>query len=302
MGFFLIFASACEEIETPFPEFDELEYGAFPRLLSGPTGEFNFFNPAGSSVSFTVEFYDENKGKNVSSYSWTVSYIDRTNNGANNKPAAALVTIPASSFGTSPDGLPSATVTFTLQQVFDALGLTINDVNGGDTFEFQGTITKTDGSTFNSVNTDANLVGQPAFKAFFFFRQNLVCPSDLGGEYTMVTTYHQHDFIGDGYTENTQNVTIKSLGSGQYEIVGDFSGGLYSVGPYKDAYGTSALTGAKFVDACGKISVPAYSDPWQQFNPDPTRPNSLNPTTKVITISVVGSVYGESWTSVFTPK
>lgn len=305
MGFFLIFASACEEIETPFPEFDELEYGAFPRLLSGPTGEFNFFNIAGSSISFTVEFYDENQGKNVSSYSWTVSYIDRTNNGANNKPAVSLVTVPASSFGTSPDGLPSTTITFTLQQVLDALSLTRDDINGGDTFEFQGTITKTDGSTFSNANTDQNLVGQPAFRAFFFFRQNLICPSALAGEYTMVTTYHQHDFL-PAYPENTQTVTIKSLGSGRYEIVGDFSGGLYSTGPYSlpdpNGYGTSGITGATFTDACGKISVPPVLDPWQNLNPDPTRPNSINTDTGVITISVVGDVYGESWTSVFTPK
>lgn len=301
MGFFLIFASACEEIETPFPEFDELEYGAFPRLLSGPTGEFNFFNVAGSSVSFTVEFYDENNGKNVASYSWTVSYIDRTNNGANNKPAVSLVTVPASSFGTSPDGLPSTTLTFTLQQVLDALGLTRDDINGGDTFEFQGTITKTDGSTFSSTNTDANLVGQPAFKAFFFFRQNLICPSALAGEYTATTTGTSTDpCCPDETTLTDQTVTLVSKGSGKYEI-SDWSAGLYQ--EWYEVYGiTSDYVAAgnlteMITDACGRISG-SFIEP---FGTTTTITGSVNDATGVITYTWVNG-YDDTATVTLTPK
>jgi len=75
----LFLAFSCEQ-ERAFPEFEDLQYGSFPRRLSF-TGEYFITNIATSKITFKVEFYDENQGKNVESYSWAVSYIDRTNNG-----------------------------------------------------------------------------------------------------------------------------------------------------------------------------------------------------------------------------
>ncbi len=76
--FFSLLASivfvACEEKETPFNEFEDLEYGAIPRLVEGPTGVFDYLNPSDSKIEFTVEFYDENQGKGVASYTWGVQY------------------------------------------------------------------------------------------------------------------------------------------------------------------------------------------------------------------------------------
>ncbi len=279
----LLVVSACD-VELPFPEFQDLKYGAIPRLQSGPTGEFNYFNPAGSSVSFTVDFYDENQGKNVASYSWKVGFIDRTNNGANNKAAVPLLTIPASAFTTTDRGTPGVTVTITLQQVLDALGLTIEETNGGDTFEFFGTVTKTDGSTFDRNNTADNLEGQAAFRAFFYFRQNLVCPSALAGEYTATTTGTSTDpCCPDETTLENQTVTLVSKGSGVYEI-SDWSAGLYQ--EWYDVYGITpdyvAGGGMKgtITDACGKISG-SFTEPFG--------------TTTTVTGSVTNGVITYTW-------
>lgn len=283
MGFFFIFATACEEIETPFPQFKDLEYGAYARRIGPVTGEFNFFNVAGSAISFEVEFYDENKGKNVASYSWTVSYIDRTNNGANNKAAVPLVTVPASAFVVNSNGLPGTKLTFTFQQVLTALGLTINQINGGDTFEFLGTVTKTDGTSYSFSNTDANLINQPAFQAMVFLRQNVVCPSALAGEYIATTTgTSTDDCCPDETTLENQTVTLVAKGSGIYEI-SDFSAGMYF--EWYEVYGITvdyvAAGNLKktISDACGKISG-SFGEP---FGTTVTVTGTSDPSTGTIT-------------------
>lgn len=293
---FLLIFTACEK-DRAFLEFKDLQYGAFARLLDGVNGAFDFFNIDGSTVDFTVEFYDEAQGKNVQSYSWTVAYVADGTVGA----AANLATFNASEFKPEPtSGYPSIQISFTFRQALDALGLTKDDIKGGDALEFQATITKTDGTTFTAANTQDNLEGQPAYKAHFFFRQAIVCPSDLGGTYSAFTTYHQHDFIAAGYTENTQDVEFVDKGNGIYDVVG-FDGGLYGSGPYVDNYGTSALT-VTITDACGNITFDGATDPWQNLVQDPARPTTFDPATGVITISALGDVYGENWTTVYTPK
>lgn len=296
---FVLAATACEK-DRAFIEFKDLEYGAFPRLIDGVNGEFNFFDPTGSGIDFTVEFYDENEGKNVQSYAWTVSYFDKAN-GTFTTPAT-IGTFNASDFKPAPEtGLPSITINFSFQQALDAMGLTTGEITGGDAVRFNATLTKTDGKTFDISNTGANIIGNaPAFGALFSFDQNIICPSTLEGTYSATTTYHSHDFLGAGYSTNTQDVEWKALGSGQYDVVG-FDGGLYSTGPYLDNYGTTALT-ITVTDACGIISFGGAQDPWQNLLQDPERPSTFDAATGVITISVLGDVYGENWTTVYTPK
>lgn len=261
----LIVAGACEDIEEPFVEFDDLEKGAFARLTDGINGEFNFFDVANSSINFTVEFYDENNGNNVEQYAWTVAYDDRSD-ADNDLPAVALRTFGKGDFSPNDRGLPSLTVTFTFQEVLDALGLTRDDINGGDTFILNATITKTDGSTFDANNTGANVIGQNTFNALFQIRQNVVCPSDLGGTYTATTTGTSTDpCCPDETTLEGQTVTLTDQGSGVYTI-SDWSAGLYF--EWYEIYGITAdyvaagNLNAELTDACGVISIPTLTEPF----------------------------------------
>ncbi len=297
LAFLLVF-SACEK-DRSFIEFKDLEYGAVPRLTDGVNGEFNFFDPAGSGIDFSVEFYDENDGKNVASYAWSVAYINKTTNEVGTP--ATIGTFMASDFKPNDFGLPSIKIEFTFAQALSALGLTTADINGGDAMRFEATLIKTDGKVFTRNNTGPSVISNgPAFGAWFVFDQNIICPSELEGTYSATTTYRSHDFLGDGYTSNTQDVVWEALGSGQYKVIG-FDGGLYSTGPYQSAYGTSALE-ITVTDACGNISFGGAADPWQMLLQDPDNPTSFDPATGVITISVLGDVYGENWTTVYTPK
>lgn len=259
----MLMFNACEK-DKAFPEFDSLEYGAIPRLIEGIDGPygnaFNFSDIAGSYIEFTVEFYDENQGRNVTEYSWTVAY--------DGGDPVALASMSSSNFGTSPDGLPSASFKFTMTDVMAALGLTENDIEGGKSFEFQATLKKNDGKVFTSVNTSSNLQGQPAFRALFQIKTNIICTSDLGG------TFDAHTVANGPWgctNEWTGQVTFIDEGNGVYIIAAqdadhpdnpwDFSMGAYWV-----CYGTGATlptdetTGdLRLTDACGKLGYSGTS-------------------------------------------
>lgn len=154
MLFLSICFTACNNDEAlPFVEFDELSYGAYPRLIDGFNGEygtaFKYDDVEGSTIDFTVEFFDENQGANISAYNWKVNYSDGS--------SADIGTIVASSFTPAPSGLPSATVRFTFEEVLKALGKDISEVAVDERFIFEATLIKTDGTEFTSQSSSGSI-------------------------------------------------------------------------------------------------------------------------------------------------
>ena len=139
---------ACGDPELPFDTFEDLEKGAYARRLS-VSGAFTLGQAATSNFVVDVEFYSEDQGQNIASYDWTVQYSGV----AGTRDAVSFLSIPASSFGTSANGLPGTTVTFSMADALAALGLAETDIDGGDSFRFLGGVTLTDGRVFNSFNT-----------------------------------------------------------------------------------------------------------------------------------------------------
>ncbi|NNE30091.1 MAG: hypothetical protein HKN16_10655 [Saprospiraceae bacterium] len=254
----LTMVACAGDEELPFVDFEDLGYGAYPRLIDGINGQYgvayNFFDVPNSSIDFTVEFFDDNAGQNVASYAWDVSYSGGGE--------ASLGTITSSSFGTSPAGLPSATVSFTFQEVLDALGYTIDDVIGGERFVFEGTVTKTDGSTFTSANTSGNIESTAGtFRGMFQIVVNIICPSELGGTYAAHT--ETPDWCGSTWDGE---VVLVEDGPGSYIITANVAGGDdpndFSMGAYDACYGpTSTKPGGnlRFQDACNKLSYAGAS-------------------------------------------
>lgn len=128
---------------------------------------------------------------------------------------------------------------------------------------------------------------------------DIQCETALAGMYTMVTTYHTHDFLPE-FSENTQDVELVDEGNDLYTIAG-FDGGLYSDGPYLANYNTAAIVGS-IISECTRVTIGDVTDPWQNLVQDSNRPSTYDLATGVITYSVVGTVYGENWTCVLTPK
>jgi hypothetical protein len=247
LSMFVLFAVGCEK-ERAFVEYDDLEKGAFPRLLGDVTGSFNFFDPNNTGIEFTVEFYDENKGENVTEYNWKVAY-------GTTKDYKPLVSIPKSSFTKNANGLPSVKVSIKFADVLKALGRTINQVKGGDFFDLQGEIKTSKGQVFGFNNASANLIAEPAFRALFNVRGNIVCPSNLAGTYITETVGSSTD---DCCTKNPYTlkgeVTLTAGASPGVYTISDFSGGLYKFWyavpyPFNEAGLRKTIT-----DACGIIS------------------------------------------------
>ena len=123
------------------------------------------------------------------------------------------------------------------------------------------------------------------------------CVSDIAGMYSMTTTYGFHDFLPT-FETYTQDMEIVSLGDGNYSIA-DFTGGLYSDGPYAGAYGTGP-TYAEITENCGLISWSGQSDPWGAMVPLEGGENSVD-ANGVITINWYCEGYGEFGESIYTP-
>jgi hypothetical protein len=161
-----------------------------------------------------------------------------------------------------------------------------------------------EGTTANGSNLLINLVGSGNNQVMVNTQYSLLivqqCVSDLAGMYSVTTTYGYHDFL-PSYSSNTMDIEIVEIESGLYEVF-DFSGGLYSSGPYSTAYGTgdSSFT-VQFTENCGIISWSGQSDPWGAVVPLSGGTNSVNSSTGVVTISWFAEGYGENGVSVYTP-
>ncbi len=158
----LLTIQSCEK-DRRFVEFEDLEYGAIARIIDGVNvagnadgDAWDFNNIENSTVGFTVEMYDENNGQNVESYTWTAAYRDRG--------PVQIASFSRSDFSAGALGLPTLTVNWNMSDIMDALGLVQDSLVFGFNFDLQAEITKTDGSVFNSSNTQANVQGQPLFR------------------------------------------------------------------------------------------------------------------------------------------
>ena len=210
-----VVVSSCKKVPLPYDTFEDLQYGAFARLLSYD-GAFDLYNTSTSGIEWGVELYDENKGQNIESYTWTVQFIDN-NPGYGQEGNLDPVPVPSAQFTkndftTNDNGLPSITHTFTFAEAMSALGLDSIDVAGGDVFRFQATITKSDGSTFTADNTGSNIFSSSTFAALFTLNATVVClpPDDyFTGSYLVEQIAGGSDpFFGNSVRFVTMTTTV----------------------------------------------------------------------------------------------
>jgi hypothetical protein len=248
----LLAFTACEEKERAFPEYENLEHGAYARQLT-KTGNFFLTDVDNSAIDISVEFYDDNDGKNVASYSWVVEYIDKANGGANSVAPVNILTIDAGAFSTNPDtGLPFTSFGFTLPDVLSTLGITAADVDGGSTFRFNATLTLNDGRTFTAANTGSNVISSAPFSGLFSFDANLLCTSDLGGDIDYVTTAGVTGGGGPACPDpitGTISLTPVEDDAGKYTISDA------SLGVFGECWADSPAEGLTLVDACNITGI-----------------------------------------------
>lgn len=291
-AFSLTFFISCSEEERKFVEFEDVEYGALPRALSGPDvagnedgDAFDYNNVAGSGVTAMVEMFDENNGQNIESYSWTVAYKEFG--------PVDLASYTKADFSPGVLGLPTLNIGWTMQELLDALSIPVDSLQFGFKFDLQATLTKTNGSVFTSANTSANIAGQPAYQGLYQMSISvdnvpilIQFKSDLAGIYDAVaTSTSQAAGIGwDDCEGNAWEGTVEWVqehtdpdGDGQYA--------LFSVGPigekwedasqgtYYSCYGTDSngslpLGDLRLLDIDGKLEWSGASQWGEVFSID----------------------------------
>ncbi len=248
---------SCGDPELPVELFPEMQYGAYARKFS-QTGKFNYFDIANSSVDLHVEYYDENDGKNISQYDIDVEYVDVVGGGAGSKPRIDFRTISSSEFVTNADGYLSSDISLGFSETLSKMGLTADQITGGNYFRYWFTITKTDGSVYEYGNTGSQLQGSTAFGALFRLNVSIVCPSELAGTFNAVTV----GWCGDTSASKAFE-WVKSGADNLYAV----TGGDFSYGAYFTCYGgwNGVPAGTlKVQDACGILS-PVGSSQWGEL-------------------------------------
>lgn len=236
------------------------------------------------TASGTFLVTDDNPSFQIRILTTTLSNTDKTYNVVVFEDTSAAAPEPAGNEAV----LASTTVTIPAGQYFGNI-----TVNGN----FDAAVEAGTRLSLRLEDASAKVAG---FKNTYSLDVFKLCESDLAGVYNVTTTYGFHDFLPNYSTNTIEGVVITSEGGNVYSVA-DFSGGLYSTGPYNTAYGTGAADiSLVFSDICGNISWSGQSDPWGAINMNGV--NSVDSETGVITISWFCVGFGENGVSVYTPQ
>jgi hypothetical protein len=161
-------------------------------------------------------------------------------------------------------------LSFTLAQLAAAVNVDESELEGGDSFTlynlvtldngitYPDTVTLTDASGTKKVLNLGNVFtagGTPSYTALL--QVNLVCPSDLAGTYSYVTTNIECENC-DASVPGAGACGVSVSGTGELEETDGF--GVYAVsdatfGQYGCAWDDSPAEGVTLSDVCGKLST-----------------------------------------------
>ena len=172
----MLFSCGKDPELGPIITVDTAEIGAFPRLVSLISGEFDLANPSSSSYSHEVEFQSEDAGLNVQTYEVLFRFVDNDpSNGDMSTEEALYESYDASQFGDSALGLKNITVSYPFEEAATKAGIDITAISPGDVFRYSSKITLSDGRVFSSANTESTIISD-AFRAYFDWNVNATCP------------------------------------------------------------------------------------------------------------------------------
>lgn len=255
IGVFTIFS--CSEKDRAFPEFgdDDVLTGAYPRLVEGVNGHLDYEhpnNPDSSSLSFVVEFYDVNQGRDAASYSWSATY--------GTFGPTVVKTYTAADFVTNADGLPQLSATITFDEIFNALGMTIADFELTQDFLLDATLTLNDGRSFSFANSGSNVVGQPTHNALFRHVPAVIkkpCNSVLAGTFDAKVKVAESATVA---VPGTWGGCVGNEWTGEVRFEEEHDPATFDAGVYR-VYSTDPVLGVELADDASMgayYGCPAY--------------------------------------------
>jgi len=228
--------TACEDGDQVFDQIVEAETrGSILRTIEVTENEIQYDVPTstlvGGGFSATVEVQDQEDGDLLQSLDVFIGYSDNTAAIGSSTIGDGEVLIQSFSLsdGTIGEfGLPRFTYSVTAQEMQSALGLTGDDIFGGDAFTIRFEIVRTDGAVYSAADNSGTLTGS-YFNSPFEYTSVLVCAPKPTQEGTW--RVDMQDAFGDGWQPTTGD------GGGPGLVVTLSDGTVFEIGlctPYED--------------------------------------------------------------------
>ena len=186
---------SCSDDDKLPVDFDELEVsgGAFATEISSEgSTDINKLDPGASSFSKTYELVSPQGGTDITKVELYVSF-----KGENATADEVLLTTVNSSSFINTDPYPQASVSVNGADILSALGISADQLEGGDVFSYRIAVTNADG-TFSDVS--ANFDNQSADHTF---NSTVICILDEVP--AGIWTIEMSDDFGDGWQTTTGN-------------------------------------------------------------------------------------------------
>ncbi|MCB0632485.1 MAG: hypothetical protein R2824_08055 [Saprospiraceae bacterium] len=256
-------SSACLEDSG---ELSDVATSEAATLTIAPGG--SFIRNVTTTVTFPVDFTEKSDPSLVESIDVVLSF-----EGVNNTVSDVVVT--------SLTSLP-AEVSFSVDELLGQAGLTLDELNAGDSWNYSYVLNNRAGTTWDVLQKT---------------RYTFTCPSDLAGMYSAVSSGQSTDDCCTApVVDFTATVQLTEVRSGVYEI-NDFSGGIYF--EWYDVYGiTSPNDSPGMIEhICGNVNIIDTTEP---FGTAVSGTGTYDDATGVITYSW-GNGYGDTGTVTLTP-
>lgn len=231
----LLATQACKESDKSIDSvFDNVTRGATLRTMNVINGTIDIFNIETSGFEVELEYRDNEAGALFDSFDVYASFVDNTDDGVDNSaPEVFLFNVPGETFPINEEyGFPRGVLSIPASQTFAALGLSPDQLNGGDEVVYRLVLKLNDGREFTN-NASGNVASGSFFSSPFAYRAALVClfdePDFFSGTYLLEQLNGSDPFFGT-QTFGTQTVNIVADG-----INRDFSV-VYYPGIFDSAY------------------------------------------------------------------
>lgn len=255
----MILVSSCRDFVDPNIPYSEFDNGTYLRTIRtasassvAPSLTFNFFALNSAKFEATFEIVDNNLGGTLDNVTFSVRHLRIGATGQVYTPSQPrlLKTLSSSDFTSNAESkFPRATVSITAAEVAAAVGLSFDQLEGGDFFDISAELTDSKGRVFNADNASPDVRGGFFYDSPFLYRVGVVCPSDLGGTYAFRST-DMNSIYGSCPGAITGTTTLTKDGARPRYRVSDATFGFW------DCYGDSWGSGVVYLnDACGGLSL-----------------------------------------------
>lgn len=173
----LCVVASCKYDDTPLDEETVASNeGAVLTTVSTVGGTINKLNPSESSLVNTVLFNDHNNNDTMESVDLYILFADTTpiNGQVLDIDEAFVETLSPDAFQIGDSGFPENTYTISAETMLSTLGLTADQIDGGDLFVLRYVLNLQDGRSFSAADTGVN-VRTTSHSAPFRYSSVVVC-------------------------------------------------------------------------------------------------------------------------------